>query len=227
MSHPLDGAFLRLFRAQRYVRECDALLRRFAGVSEDKIIASYGTENPVEFPDVPSDLPLAVSDAIHNLRSALDYLVYELALKDSGSIQEGTQFPLENCRDGKSPSGNLIGFDAVQDRFLKGVSTANRADIEQLQPYNGNNWARNLREISNPDKHRRLTPFYVSPTMNVWVHGPQAAGKKLPTGDTVRVDPTQTVFVELPDRKLWVLHTLHEIVGAVSVTLSNFNDRLR
>jgi hypothetical protein len=222
MSNPLDGAFQRIFRAQNYIRECDGLMRHFASVSEDVIIANYNTSTPIEFPDIPSDLPLAVSDAIHNIRAALDYLVYELALKDSGAIQEGTQFPFEHCRTGKSPGGNPIGFEAVKDRFLRGVNATHRAMIEKLQPYNGHDWAKNLRDISNPDKHRRLTPFHVRDTMNVWIHGPHADGKKLPTGETVRVDPTHTVFIELGDRKLWVMQTLHGIHGAVSGTLAAF-----
>ena len=115
-------------------------MRAFASECEDRIVANEQTKAPLYFPEPSPILPLAVSDAIHNLRAALDYLVYELALHDSRAVQEGTQLPLECVKSGKAPGGNDIGFDAVKSRFLKGVSTDHREAIERLQPYNGVEW---------------------------------------------------------------------------------------
>ena len=222
MPHPLDGAIRRIKRANNYIQEAEGLLTAFASECEDRIIANFSTQGVIHFPPVSADLPLAVSDAIHNLRAALDYLVYELALRDSGSIQEKTQFPLEIVKLGISPSGQKFGFDVVAPRFLRGLSAAHRDAIERLQPYNGKQWARDLKDISNPDKHRKLTTISVGDTLNTWVYGPHAKGKKLPNGDTVHVDPTHTVFIELPDRKLWVMQTLYGIQGCAIDTINVF-----
>jgi hypothetical protein len=75
-------------------------------------------------------------------------LVYELAALDSGTVQNGTQFPIEDTPD---------GFKRKRKSFLRGVNDRHAALIEKLQPYNGVNWTKILRTISNPDKHRRFT----------------------------------------------------------------------
>ncbi|HEX3971235.1 MAG TPA: hypothetical protein VHX19_07915, partial [Stellaceae bacterium] len=80
--------------------------------------------------------------------SALDWLVYELAKLDTGAAQDGTQFPLEDTPE---------RFTGNKKRFrIDLLSAPHVALIEALQPYNGVNWTRRLRDCSNPDKHRHL-----------------------------------------------------------------------
>jgi hypothetical protein len=82
------------------------------------------------------------------LRAALDYLVYELAILDSGQIIDGTQFPIDDAKK---------GFDwRVKNGRLRGLTAPHIAAIERLQPYEGCDWTQRLRDLSNPDKHRRL-----------------------------------------------------------------------
>jgi hypothetical protein len=91
---------------------------------------------------------ILMGEICYNLRSALDYLVFELAILDSSAEQSGTQFPIIDTKE-----------DFVRDaerRWLKGISPSHVAAIERLQPYNGCNWTRLLRECSNPDKHRHF-----------------------------------------------------------------------
>ena len=224
MTHPLDGCDRRIVRADRYIKETEGLLRIFAGECEDYIIACYNTPTLVQFPGVHPDLPLAISDAVHNLRAALDYLVYELALKDSGQPQDGTQFPIEPEKFGISADGNKFGFDVVAPRFLRGLSPAHRDAIEKFQPYNGADWAQTLKDISNPDKHRQLIPISVDTILGVWVHGPDVEGKKLPSGDTIKADPTHTVYISLANRAapLRIVPTLYQLQGAAMDTVNFF-----
>jgi hypothetical protein len=91
---------------------------------------------------------ILVGEICYNLRAALDYLVYELAILDSGSSKR-TQFPIE-----KSPSG--FSSRTREGGFLEGVSPAHVADLGLVQPFNGCLWTQNLQKISNPDKHRTL-----------------------------------------------------------------------
>jgi len=96
----------------------------------------------------PLIFPVVIGEVCYHLRSALDYLVYELAINDSGKAQEHTQFPIVD-----SPNE----FGGAANRNLRGLNAAHIATIERLQPYNGCEWTKILRGLSNRDKHRHLT----------------------------------------------------------------------
>lgn len=110
-------------------------------------------------------LPLVsilIGEICYNLRSALDYLVYELAILDSSKRQDGTQFPIDDTPE---------KFSKHKRSWLKGLNSNHVAAIEKLQPYNGADWARILRDLSNPDKHRLLTATgYTATTELVYGH---------------------------------------------------------
>lgn len=91
---------------------------------------------------------ILIGEACQNLRTALEYLVFELAKLDSGCEQRGTQFPLEDHKNGFA--GRL------KEGRLKGINANHIAAIERLQPYAGCQWSARLRDISNPDKHRHI-----------------------------------------------------------------------
>lgn len=100
---------------------------------------------------MPSHWPLLAGEAIQNLRSALDHLIYE---KSGGNRR--TQFPIftDHCE-----------FQVLAPRKMKGVPEAVRAKIEEVQPYRNaeENVAYHplaqLSSLSNLDKHRVLTTF--------------------------------------------------------------------
>ena len=156
-SHPLYGAQLRFERADGHLTEADGLIRAFAKSCEDYVVSNdHGqTIRLGGWPDIPMMLPVVVGDAIHNLRAALDYIVFELALLDSGKVQNGTQFPIEDVKF--DPVNPKRGFDARRNTYLKGVNDRHAGMIERMQPYHGIDWTKTLADISNPDKHRKLT----------------------------------------------------------------------
>ena len=104
---------------------------------------------------------LMIADCLNNLRSSLDYLVYAIAIAESGSNpppNEGRlQFPIADCR---------ADFDeAVRTKRLFGISDPVRAAVESMQPYNRPHptlppLLRILRELNNADKHRLLRLAY-------------------------------------------------------------------
>jgi len=157
MAHPLDGASLRLERANVHLAEADRLIDGFAHACEQYIVTdNQGHISRLKgWPDIPPMLPVVVSDVIHNLRAALDYIVFELARSDSGEVQDGTQFIIEDCK--VDPADRARGFDARSKRYLKGLSQEHIEATENLQRYKGVDWTKSLRDISNPDKHRTLT----------------------------------------------------------------------
>ena len=155
-NHPLYGAHLRFQRADIHLSEADKLIRAFSKTCKNNIVSDndYKTIR-FEFAEIPLLLPLVVSDAIHNLRAALDYIVYELAILDSGKVQNGTQFLIEDIKS--DPVYPKRGFDGRKDRCLVGLNPVHIDMIEALQPYKRVEWTKTLRDLSNPDKHRTLT----------------------------------------------------------------------
>ena len=149
-----------------------------------------------------------VSETIHNLRAALDYLIYELAILDSGQIQQGTQFPIEDTPKGwKRHRG-----------FLKGLSCTHKAAVERLQPYNGCNWIALLRSLSNPDKHRTFT--VIGGTEFTIIRREQQADSPT-TRETVDVD-SQTTYEVLFIDGLPVVETLEVLHSEITSVLDQF-----
>lgn len=108
----------------------------------------------VHLPDgFPDNLGRIVGGGLHQLRSALDNLAYQLVLAGGGTPDKQTAFPiLETCPEGE--------FAAKTDRRLKGMSGTAKAAIEGLQPYNAwpehpdNSMIWLINELNNIDKHR-------------------------------------------------------------------------
>lgn len=109
---------------------------------------------------LPEDLPLMLGDANHNLRSALDYLVYQLHErhfrgKIPPEVAEQTQFPIRE----QAPKSSTDKWQTIGN-----LGERERAAIAWLQPYNQRNDSLyGIREhladigaIDNVDKHRRL-----------------------------------------------------------------------
>lgn len=116
-------------------------------------------------PRAPIVLSIRLGEAIYNLRAALDYLVFNVAWKDSHAIKEGTQFPIED--NPQKFEGRITGVYVGRDKkgrpkqrsckpYLAGVDRTHCRWIEEFQPYKGCNWSRLLRTLSNPDKHKQL-----------------------------------------------------------------------
>jgi hypothetical protein len=100
------------------------------------------------------DFALSVGDAAHNVRSALDHIVFAFANRPlTPSEERSIQFPIT------SKSAN---FQQRRHIWLPGVPLRVRSLIEQLQPYHRRKWPDTkmlgqLQAIDNWDKHRRLS----------------------------------------------------------------------
>jgi hypothetical protein len=99
----------------------------------------------------PRKLGLIVGDAVHNIRSALDYLVYALAPPEVRRKRR-TQFPIfADQRD----------FDKYSPSMLEGLMPAECELIERVQPYTAAEVPEEdplaiLNRLSNRDKHHLL-----------------------------------------------------------------------
>jgi len=112
-----------------------------------------------------------VGDVVHNLRCALDHLAFQLALYHrDGSLtpqqERAVQFPISDSEE---------KFRKKRDRYLGYIAPEHRTIIEGLQPYHGlagrpDSWSGPyihqlalLRNLSDTDKHRMLTPILAVP----------------------------------------------------------------
>ena len=89
-----------------------------------------------------------VSQIVENLRTALDYMIFELSLLNEPDLNERVpQFVIADS-----------GFDFERDAKtrLRHLTTEQKSFVEQLQPYNGNWMLALLGELAIQGKHRRL-----------------------------------------------------------------------
>lgn len=109
------------------------------------------------FADVKKTCPeiwgVLIGEFVHNLRSALDHLVWELVIHATGDppTSKKTQFPIFQTPE---------GYESRSEPYIRGVSSAAEAMIRATQPFNALEPAKNplwmLHELSNFDKHRTL-----------------------------------------------------------------------
>jgi hypothetical protein len=109
--------------------------------------------DPVSFGPETTHLPMVIGDVIHNLRSALDHLVWDLIRVSTKKNPRGKpQFPI--CTD-------PTDFACCSRTMLRGVLPEYRTVIEEAQPYYGGKAPdesplRWLNILSNIDKHRQF-----------------------------------------------------------------------
>lgn len=104
----------------------------------------------------PPLLGLLLGDYAHNLRAALDHLVFQFALAAKGT-GDFTQFPI--C----STHSNFVKKEGT---WLKGIDPSHRAIIEQMQPYHARETEQDrhflevIAWLDNTDKHRVIHPAF-------------------------------------------------------------------
>jgi hypothetical protein len=102
----------------------------------------------------PVELALIAGDAIHNLRSALDHLTYQLVLVAGGKTSVRTGYPIFATAE---------RYESEKARKVEGMSDAAKHDIDASKPYGGGTdelyW---LHTLNISDKHHELLITLVS-----------------------------------------------------------------
>jgi hypothetical protein len=160
---------------------------------------------------VPFLFQILTGQIVNGLRSALDYLIANLAEIDSGAAKRRTQFPVEH--DG-------TGFLGRKATFLKGLSSNHIAAIERLQPYNGCAWTRRMADLSNVDKHNALIPTKMDFLCGAQLD-PIKGTKAHPSRYKVRMHITPTVYISV-GKEFALVEALREIETGVTQTLGSF-----
>jgi len=214
----LDDARQRVEWAQRSLETLRELERAFSAAELSAAsVRIYPEPNvPFEFgrPDnpIPPDIPRLSSETIGHLRSALDYLVYQLAWLDSGQVQEMTQFPVETKAE--------TFWGRRRQTYLKGVSDEHVRVIAGMQPFSGCSWTKALQSLSNPDKHRRI----VSAIHNTGIDAEMEAIAGHEPGQTnLKMKFNVVIYIAFDDGS-HVISVLDGLVREVGSVLATFHD---
>ena len=157
----LTGITAKLRRAEQQIievtKKIDALcdnaeqhIVRSENVSADKQVWTYCGETP----SVPMVWSVIVGEILHNLRSALDHLVWQLVIANGETPGRRNEFPITEDAD---------KWEVAKERALKGVSNTCVAKIGALQPYTGGmglrfdvSMLKTLKQLNEIEKHRHL-----------------------------------------------------------------------
>lgn len=205
MTHPLDGPRLKIARAKSEIdrlREAEKAFR-----TEAKYRVVRAELNPdtgkyihrfeiIYFPPL-DDWGVWVGEIIHNLRSALDILVYQLARRNHAPANvRDTQFPIFRRRyTRRIGTRTFMGFEGDKGaraaasgsgrKMIDRLCTDHQTRIEGMQPYRRKGkqaafgrplvgrWSllHRLHELNNADKHRLIQVVGAKPGA-----GPMVAG---------------------------------------------------
>ncbi len=150
----LIGIKLKLTRAQEHLNAITIINARFSAV-ECKVSFTVDYEKDLGFfvidlPQPPLEICTIVGDCLHNLRSILDYLVWQIVLSNQPEKPDNSNmFPI--C---SSPENFRT---QVKRRRLSGVPMTAVSIIEKFQPYNATDHPLALlNKLYNADKHRDL-----------------------------------------------------------------------
>ena len=185
----LTSAWQKLTRAQRHIDELDREIKTFT--KSDPYAMGWEARGDEVYELVvarakpaPVRLSLAAGDAIHNLRSALDHAVWELA---GDKAHKGSGFPVQHLPRYKTEASGLEvdRWPGVASNMLRGLTQAQIDTIEAMQPYHARDLTASdleahpthplalnvmilgLHRINNMDKHQRVLGPYPFATVRL------------------------------------------------------------
>jgi len=156
-SHSLSNVYLKIERAKKHISDCYAVGQAFLDARPYDIVHRIDPdtgEDTISYGDIknpPRELSLFIGDAIHNLRTSLDFLACQIIkLRDSLHDCEYTYFPI---------SESAQKFEtALQKAEVKSLGEQALQILQELQPYKEGKghglWQ--LHRLDIQDKHRLL-----------------------------------------------------------------------
>lgn len=118
---------------------------------EEKFNVTLGS---ADYPHEFVEWSVTIGEIVHNLRSALDHLVWQLVRDNGGQPSGANMFPIVSL-------ANRDDWERISKNKLKGVSDAMKERIKRIQPfvvlgppYDVTALSK-LHHLSNVDKHRR------------------------------------------------------------------------
>ena len=155
----LDSVRRKVFRVKRHFEELQEELGEYFRTNPGTMVQE--PDSPPDNPTfsfqardpVPARFGLIIGDYLQNLRSSLDYLVWDLVLAAGNNPDRKIMFPICTTPD---------NFEReLRKKRLEGVDAKAITVIEGLQPYQAGddpktNFLWKLDELTNINKHRRV-----------------------------------------------------------------------
>lgn len=169
----LDGPIAKLDRAKTHFKALNKSIGAFKrSKTHDFVVTKFDPNTGekvlnlkiLKEPKNP-EWGLLLGDMVHNLRSALDHLVWQLVLLNGEKPRRQNQFPIIGTKN-EYWEIPVNRSESVRDRMLSRVSDDHRAFIDIVQPFNAGNDPTGtalavLSWISNTDKHRVVHAGFV------------------------------------------------------------------
>jgi len=152
------GARLKIERAKKHVRDLNAILVRIntnphAVLVETDPDTGYDSLKFEPSEPVPEQFMCIAGDALHNLRTALDFVANDIEFSHTGKRTKHTKFPVGNTRDELVVAINGGFKHKAPERIINFI-------VDVIQPYERGDgdpiWA--LHTLDIEDKHRLLIP---------------------------------------------------------------------
>lgn len=181
---PLEGCRSKIERANEHIKNLEIETAEYLQTNKCSFPQHYDSasdELVLSFANVPV-LPLRfsiiVGEAIYQLRSSLDHLVWDLCQFNNGTPASNSGFPIFKSLDGYKSRG---------EPMIQGVAASAKARIHSLQPLHRPAptedalWI--LREMNNTDKHKLIFVAQAHTGDRVHVSFPDGITSRSPTND--------------------------------------------
>src|SRR5665213_4296904 len=162
MVHPLDGARLKIVRAQEHLDSIKSEIGAYLKTRPYRVAAKIDRNDRLRMPveitvQPPTHIAMVIGDCVTNIRAALDYVAWELAVRYFNPRLDVAS--LEERRIASLPLYQVAGDNGYTNRLKslakRGMPASAISEIDAIQPYNGGYeslWV--LHELVNTDKHR-------------------------------------------------------------------------
>jgi hypothetical protein len=150
----IEGVSLKLNRSRQHIAELENKSRNYLDSEPFRVIQSEEENGDLVWrikiqKQVPLEFSAIVGDGVHNMRSALDLLAWQLVELNGGTPTRQTYFPISS----KPPAE----YDQELRRALGGASSAAFRFVRRLKPYRGGNETLGqLHALDITDKHRLI-----------------------------------------------------------------------
>ena len=159
-----------MLRAAEHVNELDGRIRQHIQTHTYAVVIDREPGSPwhvgrAHIDDAPlTEWSVILGEIVHNARSALDHLVYQLAVHNGADAEASfTTFPICTSRT-RYFKARKNGRASYRDESMVGLTDTQKASIDYLQPFNDSDpdgaVLAILADLHNTDKHRRINTAY-------------------------------------------------------------------
>lgn len=173
----------KLIRAKQHIMACEQVVKDWGDTGGIAITSVPQAENWVEIKvtsikPFPDEFPLAIGEFSHQIRSALDHIMFLICKPATEKEKKSVYFPLLDSADKFNAAGIWKKIPSIPNEI--------KAAIETIQPYSNRedidtHFLSKVQTINNWDKHRRAV---------VGVAGYAGADSRIKVSKGIRITST-------------------------------------